>query len=227
MKNKTIYRNRKKIVLSLTVPFVFISAIGNLNAHQNFHKRNCERKLNLATLTAFFPIKPSTTTYNNLKMKQVSQRNIELIKTFYTAFANLNAEQMISCYSDNVIFYDPAFGDLYGNDAKKMWRMLIDKSEGNLKITYSNVTATESSGSAEWVAEYTFSQTGRKVINPINAKFEFWDGKIIKHTDSFDFYKWTKQALGVKGYLLGWTGFMKKQVRKFALSSLVQYSPKQ
>lgn len=226
MKNKLIYRHRKKLALYLTVPFVLVT--GYLKAGHYFFKSSGKEE-SITIISAVSPtIKTSSTKYNNLKMKkQVSPKNIELINKFYTAFANLNAEQMISCYSDSATFYDPAFGTLHGKDAKKMWRMLIDKSQGNLKITYSNVTATETSGSADWVAEYVFSQSGRKVINHINAKFEFWDGKIIKHTDTFDFYKWTKQALGIKGYLFGWTGFMKKQVRKFAIKSLDQYNPKQ
>lgn len=159
--------------------------------------------------------------------KTLPSNNIELIQKFYTAFANANAEQMIGCYNDDITFHDPAFGNLHGNDAKNMWRMLIDKSEGVLKITYSNVKATETSGSADWVAEYVFSQTGRKVTNRINAKFEFKDGKIIDHRDIFNFWKWTRQALGLKGYLFGWTNFMNKRVREIALSSLAQYQPKQ
>ena len=38
------------------------------------------------------------------------------------------------------------------------------------------------------------------------------DGKIIKHTDIFDLWEWSKQALGVSGYLLGWSGFMKNKI---------------
>ena len=159
--------------------------------------------------------------------KTLNSNNIELIQNFYAAFDNANAAQMVSCYDDKITFQDPAFGVLHGNDAKKMWQMLIDKSEGNLKITYGNIKATDASGSADWVAEYLFSQTGRKIINHINAKFEFKDGKIIKHTDTFNFWKWAGQALGFKGYLLGWTNFMRKRVRGFALRGLNHYKPKQ
>lgn len=225
MKNKLIYLHRKKLALYLTVPFVLVT--GYLKASNSFFKNSSKEESITTTSVVSHKSQTKSRQYNNRKMKeQVSKKNIDLINKFYTAFANLDAEQMISCYSDNVVFYDPAFGDLYGKDAKKMWRMLIAKSQGNLKITYSNVTATESAGSADWVAEYTFSQSGRKVINHIHAKFEFWDGKIIKHTDTFNFYKWTKQALGIKGYLFGWTGFMKKRVRNYAIKSLVEYSPK-
>ena len=37
----------------------------------------------------------------------------------------------------------------------------------------------------------------------ISTAYEFKDGKIIKHTDKFDFYRWSRQALGLMGWVLG------------------------
>ncbi|MFX7804557.1 nuclear transport factor 2 family protein, partial [Acinetobacter baumannii] len=83
--------------------------------------------------------------------------------------------------------------------------------------------ATTVTASAQWVASYTFSATGRKVINRINANFEIEDGKITKHTDSFSFYRWSSQALGLIGILLGWTPFLQQKVQKNARQSLTAY----
>ncbi|MEO8761258.1 MAG: nuclear transport factor 2 family protein [Bacteroidia bacterium] len=152
--------------------------------------------------------------------------NAELITQFYTAFANGDAEAMVACYHTDIQFQDPAFGVLKNEDAKNMWRMLISRSKGNIKITFNNVTANEKTGSAKWVAEYFYSATGRNVINIISAEFEFADGKIIKHTDTFDLYKWTKQALGTKGYLLGWTAFMRKKIQEQSGKLLKKYTEK-
>jgi len=152
--------------------------------------------------------------------------NAELITSFYKAFADGDAERMVSCYHADIQFQDPAFGVLRNEDAKNMWRMLIGRSKGDIRITFSHVTADEKTGSANWVAEYVFSQTNRKVINVISATFEFADGKIIKHTDNFDLYKWTKQALGLKGYLLGWTAFMRKQIQQQSGKLLKKYTEK-
>jgi ketosteroid isomerase-like protein len=140
--------------------------------------------------------------------------NSELITKFYSSFANANAEGMVGCYHENIRFQDPAFGTLIGNDAKNMWKMLIARSKSEIKITFSNVKANERNGNAKWVAEYTFSKTGRKVINQVSAEFEFQDGKIIKHSDSFDIWKWSSQAFGLTGYLLGGTSFMKNKIQK-------------
>ena len=140
--------------------------------------------------------------------------NAELITKFYQSFADKNVEGMIACYHDEIQFEDPAFGKLMGEDAKKMWRVLMKRSKGEIEITFSNVVANEKTGSANWEAKYVFSQTKRKVVNVISAQFEFKDGKIFRHKDHFDLWKWSRQALGWKGYLLGWSSFMKKKMQQ-------------
>ena len=145
----------------------------------------------------------------------------KIIEKFYRSFAAGDAEKMISCYHDDITFQDPAFGVLRGNDARNMWRMLLKNS--GVRITYVNVQSTASTGSADWVAVYTFSGTGRKVINKVSARFEFRDGKIIKHRDEFDLWKWAGQALGWKGYLFGWSTFMKNKIRHQATGLLRKF----
>ena len=137
----------------------------------------------------------------------------QLIETFYNAFKQLDAETMVSCYHDDIVFDDPAFGVLKGERAKNMWRMLCASQNGkDFKIIFSKIEANHAIGSARWEAFYTFSKTGRKVHNVIHANFEFKEGKIIKHTDEFDLYKWAKQAFGLKGLLLGQTKFFKTKL---------------
>ena len=147
--------------------------------------------------------------------------NTQLIQNFYNAFSAGDAEAMVSFYTDDIEFQDPAFGPLKGDNAKNMWRMLL-KTPG-IKITTSNIKADDQTGSADWVAEYTFSLTGRKVINHVHAEFIFANGKIVKHTDTFSFWKWASQAFGLKGFLLGWTPLMKTKVRQQALARLNKF----
>ena len=152
--------------------------------------------------------------------------NEQIIEEFYAAFAEGNAETMASCYHPDIVFEDPAFGKLEGKDASDMWHMLIERAKGNLEISFSDIQANEKSGSAKWIAKYHFSKTNQNVLNKIKAYFEFKDGLIIKHTDNFDFYDWSKQALGTTGLLLGWTSFLRKKVQKQALESLRKYQQK-
>lgn len=152
--------------------------------------------------------------------------NEQIICKFYESFAQDNADGMISCYHDEIEFSDPAFGLLKGIEAKNMWRMLIERGKGDIKINFSNVAANDKKGSADWAAEYLFSKTGRKVHNEIHAEFEFKDGKIFRHTDTFDIWKWSKQSLGISGVLLGWSSFVQNKIRQNARESLHEYTAK-
>ncbi len=103
-----------------------------------------------------------------------------------------------------------------------MWRMLCERGT-DLKLTHSDVQADEQRGSANWDASYTFTATGRKVHNRIHAEFVFADGKIADHRDHFDFYRWSRMALGPLGVALGWTPFVRKQVQEKAARQLRKF----
>ena len=152
--------------------------------------------------------------------------NEQIIRHFYESFARNDADAMTECYADDVEFSDPAFGALKGADAKNMWKMLVERGGGNIRIEFSNVKADAREGSADWTADYLFSQTGRRVFNEIHAEFEFKYGKIIRHTDTFDIWRWSRQALGVSGLLLGWSSAMQNKIRQKARRSLREYGEK-
>ncbi|MGH1365732.1 MAG: nuclear transport factor 2 family protein [Calditrichia bacterium] len=150
--------------------------------------------------------------------------NAELIQKFYASFQQRDYRGMIECYHPDVQFKDEAF-QLEGKSAGAMWHMLCERGK-DLKLEYSGIEANDESGRAHWDAWYTFSQTGRKVHNSIDATFTFRDGKIIKHTDVFNFWRWSRQALGPAGMLLGWTPFLRNKVADGAQKSLNQFMTK-
>ena len=62
------------------------------------------------------------------------------------------------------------------------------------------------------------------VHNIIEAKFEFDQaGLITRHRDSFDFWRWARQALGAPGMLLGWSPFLRGKVRAQAAANLKKF----
>ncbi|WP_458626912.1 nuclear transport factor 2 family protein [Winogradskyella sp. PC D3.3] len=139
----------------------------------------------------------------------------QIIEKFYNALNNGDGPTMASCYHDDIIFKDPAFGILKGERAKAMWLMLCESQNGKgFKVEFSNIKANDTSGSAHWEAFYNFSKTGRKVHNKINASFEFKDGLIIKHTDKFNLHQWAKQAMGIKGLIFGGMPFFKNKLQR-------------
>jgi len=152
--------------------------------------------------------------------------NEKLIRQFYTAFQNKDYVTMQELYHTKASFSDPVFQNLKSQEVKAMWEMLITSGK-DLKVTFSNITATETTGTCHWDAWYTFSRTGRKVHNSIDASFEFQDGKIVRHQDAFDFWRWSRQALGLSGLLLGWTPVIRNKVSDLARKSLRKFMNQQ
>lgn len=149
------------------------------------------------------------------------QANAQLIERFYAAFGQRDWAGMAACYHPEVHFSDEVF-DLHGADAGLMWRMLCTNGR-DLVIEASGIAADERAGQAHWDARYTFGASGRKVLNRIDARFEFRDGLIVRHVDRFPFWTWARQALGAPGLLLGWSGFLRRRVRSGAAKNLAAF----
>ncbi len=152
----------------------------------------------------------------------MSSSNAETIHRLYVALGQRDGEAMAACYAADATFDDPAFA-LRGEEVGDMWRMLCARGR-DLRVEASAIGADANAGHAHWVAHYTFSGTGRKVVNRIDARFEFRDGLIIRHVDSFSLWRWSAQALGPIGILLGWSPIVRNKVRAQAAAALHNFS---
>jgi ketosteroid isomerase-like protein len=147
--------------------------------------------------------------------------NAELIEAFYQAFRAKDATTMAASYRPEATFADPVF-QLSGSEVGDMWRMFCARGD-DLEVEFSDVMADHERGSARWEARYTYSPTGRPVHNRIVASFLFDEGRITEHRDEFDLAAWAKQALGLRGLLLGRTNFIQSRIRAQAATQLERY----
>jgi len=147
--------------------------------------------------------------------------NQVLIRKFYSAFQQKDFLAMQSCYHAEATFSDPVFPDLNSDEVKAMWQMLLTSSK-DLRVEFSDVTDT----GARWDAWYTFSRSGRPVHNIVRSTFTFRDGLILTQKDEFNFWRWSHQALGISGTLLGWTPVVSNKVRSTARKSLDDFRRK-
>jgi len=131
----------------------------------------------------------------------------DVVQRLYEAFDRRDGDAMAALYAPDGHFRDPVFGDLTGAEAGAMWRMLTGRAE-DLRVELVEHDAT----SARWIARYTFTQTGRHVVNDVRATFTIADGLIVDHVDRFSFWAWSRQALGAPGVLLGWTPMLRAKV---------------
>jgi ketosteroid isomerase-like protein len=152
--------------------------------------------------------------------------NAALISRFYEAFGRRDHVEMARCYAPNARFSDPAFGELQGAEVPAMWRMLCERGN-DLEVSYRDVETHDDRGSAHWDADYTFSATGRKVHNSIDASFRFADGLIAEHDDRFGMWRWSRQALGPTGLFFGWSPVVKKRVTEQARENLSEFMAKE
>ncbi len=146
---------------------------------------------------------------------------MSVIARFYTSFAQRDWVTMAACYADDARFSDPVFPDLDAAHVRAMWKMLLTGAT-DLRVLHSAVQEHATRGNCRWEAWYTFGRTGRPVHNIIHAEFELRDGLIVRHRDHFDFWRWSRQALGPTGLLLGWTPMVRNKVRGTAARSLAK-----
>ncbi len=152
----------------------------------------------------------------------MAQSHAALIEGFYDAFDKRDGDRMAACYAPGAHFSDPVFTDLNGDEPGAMWRMLTGQAE-DLRVELLEHDADGERGSARWWARYTFSRTGRPVVNDVRATFRFEDGLIADHVDEFGFHRWARQALGAPGLLLGWTPIVRNATRRQARASLDRF----
>lgn len=148
--------------------------------------------------------------------------NEQALREFYAAFDRRDGEAMSRLYAEDATFSDPVFAGLRDGEPADMWRMLTSRS-ADLTVELPSCTADESTGSARWVARYTFAQTGRPVVNDVRSTFRFRDGLVVEQRDDFGFWGWSRQALGVPGLLLGWTPVVRGKVQGTARSALATF----
>jgi len=153
--------------------------------------------------------------------------NKELVNKFYTAFQQKDYQAMNNCYSENIVFFDPAFELLKGDEVRSMWQMLCTNAK-DFSLTFNNIIALDDEYcTCDWVATYTFTKTGRKVINRVRGNMRMLNGEIVEHSDAFSLHKWSAQALGLTGQLFGWNSFLQRKIKNQARKRLLAFMQSQ
>jgi limonene-1,2-epoxide hydrolase len=144
---------------------------------------------------------------------------MHVLERFYSAFTQQDWATMGACYHADARFSDPVFPGLDEAEVRAMWRMLLTSGSG-LRITYKILRTEDTKGRVQWEAWYTFSRSGRKVHNVVTSEFVLKDDRILVQHDHFDFWRWSRQALGTSGLLLGWTPMVRNKVQGIAAANL-------
>lgn len=145
-----------------------------------------------------------------------------VIRKLYEGIRDKDPAAIRECYHPEATFDDPVF-DLQGASVPAMWHMLCEGGK-DMEVSYHSVRFDgRDTGAGQWEASYTFSLTGRRVHNRMRSTFRFKEGRIVAQKDRFDFWRWSRQALGLPGLLLGWTPFLRGRIRKRARGNLDKF----
>jgi hypothetical protein len=144
---------------------------------------------------------------------------------FFEAFMVRDHYTMGLLYAEHATFSDPVFPLLNARGARLMWKMLLTRAE-DLGIEVKVIEDSPAHASVDWVAHYTFGATGRPVVNRVHTEMALSNGRIVRQVDSFDLWRWSRQALGARGWLLGWTPLVRDKIRAQAAHALREYARK-
>ncbi|BAO56211.1 nuclear transport factor 2 family protein [Nonlabens marinus] len=147
----------------------------------------------------------------------------QLLNKFYDSFAHGDAHGMIECYAPQIVFEDPVFGQLHGKRAECMWQMLLENKKRKPQISYRVLIYGADTAQVAWTATYFYGKSDRKVVNQVLASFDFKDGLIVHHRDNFNLWNWSRQALGISGFLIGWTNIMERKIQNKTRALLDTY----
>ena len=142
----------------------------------------------------------------------------DTITRLYEAIGRRDGDGAAACYADDASFEDPAFGRLEDGAVKDMWRMLCSRSD-DLEVDL----LEHGDDWAHWAATYTFTATGRPVVNDVRSRFRFEGDLIRDQVDTFSLRRWGAQALGARGTVLGAVGLLGRAVQKQARGNLERF----
>lgn len=146
-------------------------------------------------------------------------KEAQIVKEFYKALSKGDYQKVNSLYHDDAKYRDEIF-DLRGKEINALW-YTATRPEMNLIAHCKSLKVDGDRVTTDWNISYTIDTLNRKVELDETGVFQFQDGKIINHKDSYDFWSWCAQSLGFIGKALGWSQWLKNRVRNQAKKSVL------
>ncbi len=150
--------------------------------------------------------------------------NSNVIEQFYTAFSHLNYQQMAGLLSENIIFHDPMFGLLEGEPVFDLWQMRCERLK-QFSFSFNGIEELDAEyATCHWSTSFFHRPAGKVVTQHGKSYMRIIDEKIVEHSDGYKLSDWLNAAYGLKGRLLGWTGFMKRKEQNFYRNMLNNFN---
>lgn len=149
--------------------------------------------------------------------------NKEVVENFYNAFSLLDYSTLKNYLSPNVIYNDPVFGLLEGDAVFKLWKMKCERLR-EFSFEFGNIEELDNEyATCEWKISFFHRPTGDVVTMPGKAHLRILNNLIAEHSDAYKMSDWLAASKGLRGKLLGWTGFMKRKEQNIYRRLLDRY----
>lgn len=118
------------------------------------------------------------------------QENIELVRRFCAAWANVDIPKILDFFTDDAIYHNMPLQPIQGKDAIKG---VIEQFMAPFERCDWEVTNIAASGDVVLTERVDRFMGQKNVALPVMGAFEIKDGKIAAWRDYFDLGAWTKQ----------------------------------
>lgn len=153
--------------------------------------------------------------------------NKALLEQLFAALNRHDHVTMAACYDPDATFRDIAFVLPKMQSIQAMWHMICDT---DIRADVKFVEANDTEGRAHIIDIYTYKKkhadpTGNPVTNDIDCRFQFREGRIIKHEDFCDPRAWANMAFkdnGVLRFLAGRSGCVRRFGARSKLKEFVK-----
>lgn len=129
--------------------------------------------------------------------------NEKLIHCYLRALRERDLQTMQMCYHGSITYEDDLFRELRKEEVGAMWEMRFGENPV-WEVEYREVEASNVWGRAYWTLTYGHSKSGKPRRRHIVARFTFYEGKILYHSDAFNLYNWVKETQGAWWRFLVW-----------------------
>lgn len=146
----------------------------------------------------------------------------QVLLDYSNSFEKRNIKAMTACYTSDVIYFDPLFGYLDGEQVTAMWQLRLSDLD-QFAIALEKIA---DEGDGYYKMKYSISyrkKDNRPVSMNVQVFFKLDQNRIVEQSEAFSVHALLKQERGMIGHLMGWNRMMQQARKNKARKELLKY----
>jgi hypothetical protein len=146
----------------------------------------------------------------------------QVLHRYQQAFSQGSIESIKRCYASDVIYFDPLYGYLHGDQVGYMWASKFAEF-----ATYTISTGElADQGDGYYNMKYDIAYTSRSQMSikmAVQCFFKIDDERIVEQSEAFSVHELLRQERGLIGHLMGWNRMMQQSRKNKARRMLLNF----